>query len=150
MTVTTEPSRTASSSPARKSVGDVAVPGRNELGAVTLHERVVARIAAQAVTEVPDAGSASPRILGRSAQVPGIAQSRLGSAPKVSVDVDLSITSVEVTISVRWPASVPKVAAAVRARIVERLHSMTGLKVTDVRIHVSDLVTSTPAPPRVS
>lgn len=126
-------------------------PGRNELGAVTLAERVVAKIVSHAVTEVPDAGSAKPRILGRAigTGVPGVRQTQLGGQPKVSVDVDLSVASIEVSISVRWPASVPEVSAAVRARIIARLTELTGLTVTDVRVHVTDLVTALAAPPRV-
>ncbi|MEP6599811.1 MAG: Asp23/Gls24 family envelope stress response protein [Actinomycetota bacterium] len=126
-------------------------PGRNELGAVTLTERVVSKIVARAVTEVPEAGSAKPRILGRAvgAGVPGVRQTQLGGQPKVSVDVDLSVATVEVSISVRWPASIPAVSAAVRARIIERLDELTGLSITDVRIHVTDVVTAVAAQPRV-
>ncbi|SHF56050.1 Uncharacterized conserved protein YloU, alkaline shock protein (Asp23) family [Jatrophihabitans endophyticus] len=131
--------------------GALTKPGRNELGRVTVHERVVGRIAARAATEVPHAGSAAPRLLGRavSGAVPGVRGTQLGAAPKVAVDVDLSVATVEVAISVRWPASVPEVSAAVRARIIGRLKELTGLQVTDVRVHVTDLVTHVDAPPRV-
>lgn len=119
-------------------------PGRNESGAVALAERVVAKIAAKAVTEVPGAGSATPRILGRA-----VGTGVLGGQPKVSVDVDLSVASIEVSISVRWPGSVPEVSGAVRAHLIQRLAELTGLTIADVRIHVTDLITHVAAPPRV-
>ena len=121
-------------------------PGRTELGVIAVQDRVVGKIAAQAVLEVSDAGSPSRRLLGGA--VPGLG-ANLNGGPKVSVDADLSVASVEVTVSVRWPASVPKVTAEVRRRIVDRLRDLTGLRVTDVRIHVSDLVTQTQTTSRV-
>lgn len=126
-------------------------PGRSELGAVTIDNRVVAKIAAHAAVEVPDAGAATPRILGRTvgAGVPGVRQSDLSSLPKVSVDVDMSVVALALSISVRWPASVPDVAAQVRGRITQRLAELTGLTVTEINLSVTDFVTDLAAPPRV-
>lgn len=126
-------------------------PGRTELGKVTLQDRVVIKIAARAVTEVPDAGAAAPRILGRTvgAAVPGIRQSSLSEQPKVAVDVDLSVASITLSISVRWPASIPEVTAAVREHVIARVTEMTGLRIIDIRIEVADLVTHLDQPPRV-
>ncbi|WP_375482040.1 Asp23/Gls24 family envelope stress response protein [uncultured Jatrophihabitans sp.] len=121
-------------------------PGRTELGAISVEDRVVAKIAAQAVLEVPDAGTPARRVLGGA--VPGLG-ANLGGAPKVDVDADLSVATIEVTVSVRWPASVPKVTAEVRRRIIDQLRDLTGLRVTDVRVHVSDLVTQTQTSARV-
>lgn len=124
--------------------------GRGEFGAVTVHDRVVAKIAAQAVTEVPDAGAAAPRLLGRTVgAVPGVRKSSLSGQPKVDVDVDFSVASIALTISVRWPACVADVTAAVRERVIERVTALTGLTLTDVRIQVADLVTRLDPPPRV-
>ncbi|WP_375490176.1 Asp23/Gls24 family envelope stress response protein [uncultured Jatrophihabitans sp.] len=147
MTATKTGPDAASDSGAPATTHSGAHPGRTDLGAVTIADRVVAKIVTRAVSEVPDAGSATRRILGRPASVHGLGSGQLGEAPKVSVDVDLSVTSVEVTISVRWPASVPEVTSAVRERIVHRLAELTGLTVADVRIHVSELLTRT-APAR--
>jgi hypothetical protein len=45
-------------------------PGRNELGTITISTQVVAKLAAQAAAEIPDAGAAAPRVLGRSVSGP--------------------------------------------------------------------------------
>ena len=71
------------------------------------------------------------------------------ASAKTSADVDGSIVSLDLQISVRWPCSVPEVTAAVRRHVGERVIEMTGLDVTDVRIQVTDLVTHLAPPPRV-
>ncbi|HEY5358234.1 MAG TPA: Asp23/Gls24 family envelope stress response protein [Streptosporangiaceae bacterium] len=135
----------------RPGSGDV-VPGRTELGTITISTRVVEKVAARAAAEVPDAGAAAPRVLGRSvsrARVLGARQTSLTGLPKASADVDGSRAMLDLSISVRWPASVPSVARAVREHVTSRVNELTGLIVTEVAISVTDLVTQLPAPPRV-
>ena len=40
--------------------------GRTELGMISINDRVVEKLAAGAAAEIPDAGAAAPRVLGRS------------------------------------------------------------------------------------
>ena len=134
----------------------VAVPGsragRTELGLITINDRVVAKMAARAAAEIPDAGAAAPRVLGRSvtgAAVVGARTTSLTGLPKASADVDGSTVILDLSISVRWPASVPEVTSAVREHVRGRVHELTGLTVTEVSISVTDLVTRLPGPPRV-
>jgi Asp23 family, cell envelope-related function len=105
---------------------------------------VVAKLASRAVFEVPDAGAATPRVFGRT--VPGaghlgIRETSLTTAPKASADVDGAVARVEVTISVRWPMSIRQVTDQVRDHLRERLHTLTGLTVAEVRVTVTNLVT---------
>src|SRR3954468_13373583 len=105
----------AGESPALEGAAPAA--GRNDLGSITVSESVVAKLAAQAAMEVPDAGAAAPRLLGRSVSGAGglgVRQTSLSGLPKVSAKVDNSIALVRLELSVRWPASVPAVTAAVR------------------------------------
>lgn len=130
---------------------DAAGAGRNELGSITISESVVAKLAAQAALEVPDAGAAAPRLLGRS--LPGAGglggrSSSLHSLPKAAAQVDGSVALVRLELSVRWPASVPAVTAAVRDRVRGRLVELTGLEVPEVTIRVTDLVTEAAEPTR--
>jgi uncharacterized alkaline shock family protein YloU len=125
--------------------------GRTELGMISINDRVVQKMAACAATEIPDAGGAAPRVLGRSvsgAAAFGGRGTSLSSLPKVSADVDGSIAVVDLSISVRWPASVPEVSSAVREHVRSRVQELAGLIVTEVSISVTDLV-RLPAPPRV-
>ncbi|MGN9912242.1 Asp23/Gls24 family envelope stress response protein [Phytohabitans sp. LJ34] len=114
-------------------------------GTITISDAVVAKLASRAVLEVPDAGGAVRRVLGRA--VPGaghlgIRETSLATAPKASADVDGSVAHVEVTISVRWPVSIRQVTEQLRDHLRERLHALTGLTVAEVRITVNDLVTN--------
>ena len=125
-----------------------------QLGTITIDDRVVSKIAARASTEIADAGAAAPRILGRSlaglaGHSPGMRPTSLDALPKTNADVDGALVTLDLDISVRWPASVPDVTARVRRHVRDRVTSLTGLDVIDVRIRVTDLVTHLAAPPRV-
>jgi uncharacterized alkaline shock family protein YloU len=127
-------------------------PGRNELGMISINDRVVEKMAAGAAAEVPDAGAAASRFLGRSmagASALGARQTSLTALPKASADVDGSLVNLDLSISVRWPASVPEVTSAVRENVRRRVSELTGLTVSEVSISVTALVTKLPAPPRV-
>ncbi len=125
--------------------------GRSELGAISISESVVAKLAAQAAVEIPDAGAAAPRLLGRSlpgAGSLGVRTTSLTSLPKVSAHVDGSLALIRLEISVRWSASVPAVTAAVREHVRARVGELTGLVVAEVTIRVSGLVTELTQPTR--
>jgi uncharacterized alkaline shock family protein YloU len=127
-------------------------PGRTELGMISINDRVVEKMAARAAAEIPDAGQAAPRILGHSvtgAGAFGARRTNLTAPPKASADVDGSVVVLDLSISVRWPASVPEVSAAVREHVRARVSELTGLTVTEVSIAVTDLVTRLPAASRV-
>jgi uncharacterized alkaline shock family protein YloU len=134
----------------------LAVPGspagRTELGMISINDRVVEKMAARAAAEIPDAGAAAPRVLGRSvtgAAALGARTTSLTALPKASADVDGSIVILDLSISVRWPASVPEVASAVREHVRSRVKELTGLTVAEVSISVTDLATRLPGPSRV-
>ena len=132
-----------------------ATVGAVELGTISINDRVVAKIASRAAVEIPDAGAAAPRILGRSlaavagATPVGIRPTNLTALPKTTADVNGSIVVIDLQISVRWPASVPSVTADVRRHVRDRVGHLTGLDVTEVQIEVTDLVTHLAPPPRV-
>lgn len=128
-----------------------AVPGRGELGTLTINDSVVAKIASRAALDVPDAGAAAPRVLGRSlGKAGGLGrESSLQELPKANAHVDGSVALLDLQISVRWGASVPGTADAVRESVRSRVNELTGLNVAEVTIAVTDLVTHLAPPPRV-
>jgi uncharacterized alkaline shock family protein YloU len=126
--------------------------GRNSSGTITIHDCVVAKIAARAAWEVPDVGAAAPRLIGKpmtAAHLLGARSTTLRELPKASARVDGDVVIVELSLSVRWPASIPAVTRAVRRRVRDRVTELTGLRVAEVTIEVSDLVTDAAGPPRV-
>ena len=115
-----------------------------DLGRLHIHDRVVEKIAARAAQEIAEAGSAAPRILGRSlpgAGRLGIRRTDPDAAGKASAHVEGSVTRIDLSISVRWPACIPEVTALVRERVRTRVSDLTGLRVQEVGITVTDLVT---------
>jgi uncharacterized alkaline shock family protein YloU len=127
-------------------------PGGSELGTISISSRVVQKLAARAVVEVPDAGASTPRVMGRSvtgAHMVGGRQTSLTSLPKAAAEVDGSTAAVALSISVRWPASIPGVSMAVREHVRDRISTLTGLKVTEVSISVTDLATRLDGLPQV-
>ncbi|MGH3403747.1 MAG: Asp23/Gls24 family envelope stress response protein [Streptosporangiaceae bacterium] len=130
-----------------------ACPGRGELGTISISSRVVQKLAARAAVEVPDAGAAAPRVMGRSVSGAGAIggrQTSLTGLPRSSAQVDGSTAVLDLSISIRWRASVPAVSSAVREHVRDRVTALTGLNVTDVSISVTDLATGLEGSPRVS
>ncbi|EHR61437.1 Asp23/Gls24 family envelope stress response protein [Saccharomonospora cyanea] len=129
------------------SVGQ-ARPGRTEFGRIDISEDVVAKIAAHAASEIADAGSAAVGRLGRALghrRTPGVRRTSLAVAPKTVARVDGASARLSLVISVRWPAPVPRVCAAVRRHVGERVAELTGLVITDIDIEVTDLATGSTA-----
>lgn len=118
-------------------------PGQTEYGRIDISDTVVAKLAARAAAEVPDAGSAAPRMLGRSLgdapHAPGVRRTSLTAHPKTSARVDGSVARLHLVISVRWPAPVARVCEAVRRHVADRVSELTGLSITDIGIDVTDL-----------
>jgi uncharacterized alkaline shock family protein YloU len=113
------------------------------LGRVVISERVVAKLAAQAVYETPRAGAAAPRVFGSvlpGAGHMGIRASDLAAPPKVNAQIDASVVYVDMAISVRWPDSLSEVTERIRETVEDRIKAWTGLTVARVRISVTDLV----------
>jgi uncharacterized alkaline shock family protein YloU len=108
--------------------------GRDLPGQTTLADRVVERIATQAVTEVADVGGATNRVLGET--LGGSAEAR---SADVSATADDMTAQLRVRLSIAYPASVARTTKAVRAHLIQRLDELTGLAVTQVDITVTAL-----------
>jgi len=126
--------------------------GRNELGTIGISDDVVAKIAACAAVEIPDAGAAATRVMGRS--IPGggrlgLRATDLAALPKTKAEIDGNSTFLSMELSIRWPASVPDTTAQVRQHVRERIQELAGLTVAEVDITVAALATTITPPPRV-
>lgn len=127
--------------------------GHTDLGQITVADAVVAKLAARAAVEVDDVGAAASRVLGKELSAGGLGKlgmksSQLGALPACQAQVDGQLAFVSLTISVRYPASVRQVAAAVREQVRGRVGQLTGLQIVEVDIKVPALVRE-PRPPRV-
>lgn len=141
---TTAVARTA----ATPTSGEQSKVGRHELGTSAIASRAVAKIAALAAVEIPDAGGSGPRLLGRSlpgAGHLGIRGAGLDSLPKVNADVDGSLGFLDVELAVLWPAPVAHVADAVRQHLHDRVGELVGLEIREVNIEIVELLINSPS-----
>lgn len=113
-------------------------PGQR--GSLTIADRVVEKVASQAVIEV-DLATGTPRtLLGRtlSGRTPEPDPDRPARA---DAHVDGDLVTVAVTLAVQWPAPVRQVADEVRRHLSARIAEITGLQVAQVDVDVTALVT---------
>ncbi len=114
-------------------------PPSSELGATTIADAVVTKIASIAAREVSgvyDLGGGTARALGGMTRTVGIGDERMQG---VTVEVGEREAAVDLTVVVEYGESIPRIAGALRENITRRIEGMTGLKVTEVNIAINDL-----------
>lgn len=118
-------------------------------GTIHISDDVIAKVAAQAAGELPDVGGPAHGL----GHLPGAdrlgGKADLSHRPKASAQVDGDRAYVDLVVSVRWPASLPEVTAALRDHVRTRVEQVTGLRVDSVDIEVTDLIDATRAGARV-
>ena len=112
-------------------------------GALTIADRVVQKVAAQAVTEVDRATGAPRLVLGQR-----LGAARPNAPARTDAQVDGHLVTVRVSLAVEWPAPVREVAAQVRRHVTHRVLELTGLDVVEVDVDVPALLTTRHAAPR--
>ncbi|SDN79542.1 Uncharacterized conserved protein YloU, alkaline shock protein (Asp23) family [Klenkia soli] len=108
------------------------LPEPEHRGRTTIADRVVERIAAAAAAEVDAATGTARRVL-------GVAVSS-ADRPRVSARVHGEEATVEIDMSVSWPAPVRQVTRRVREHVGERLVTLVGLRSARIDVHVAALV----------
>ncbi|WP_160312836.1 Asp23/Gls24 family envelope stress response protein [Jiangella alkaliphila] len=112
-----------------------APPDPGDRGRLTIHDRVVARIAEQAAVE---AGGWRER----GGLVPGFGGRPL---PRASARVVGRHVRLDLVVGSRLDASLPEAAAEIRTAVHSRVGELTGLTVDDVDIRVSRFADTTPS-----
>ena len=122
----------------------VARPRATELvtpeGKTTIADVVVSKIAAIAAREVPGVHELVGQGMG--AAVTGLAQ-RVGRSDARSTGVNVEVgereAAIDFRLTVEYGVSIPQLAVDVRRNVMDRLQTMTGLRVKEVNIDVVDL-----------
>jgi uncharacterized alkaline shock family protein YloU len=113
------------------------VPGQR--GRTSVADRVVARIATQAVTEVALAGGAARQLIGITIG------HQTGQGPaRVSARVDGNLAVIELRLTLAYPVGVRGLTREVRRHIIERVTGLTGIEVRHVDIEVARLLPGWP------
>lgn len=113
-------------------------------GSTVIRSRVVERVAAQAVREVSDTAGTARRVLGHTIGVPGTQ-----TQATVRAFVDGPVATVDVEMTVIYPAPVLAVTRRTRHHITDRIVELTGLSVRRVDITVVGMSVASPTTPRV-
>jgi uncharacterized alkaline shock family protein YloU len=109
-------------------------------GKTTIADVVVSKIAGIAAREVPGVHDLVGQGMG--AAVSGLAQRVTRTDARstgVNVEVGEREAAVDLRLTVEYGVSIPELAVAVRSNVMDRLQSMTGLRVKEVNIDVVDL-----------
>src|SRR5215210_7407269 len=114
-------------------------PLESERGSTTIKDGVVSRIAGMAAGEVEGVrmGGSASRTAG------GILESVTGSDSQkrgISVEVGRVEAAVDLTMGIEYGRNILKLVEQVRGRITERVESLTGLRVTELNVTISDII----------
>jgi uncharacterized alkaline shock family protein YloU len=127
--------------------GSQGSPLKGEMGNTTISNAVVSQIAGIAAQEVEKVQMGG----GATAAVGGFLQSVTGSVTGgstsgggnfsrgVSVEVGEEEAAVDLTMAIEYGQSIPQLTDAARRNVINRVESLTGLRVTEVNITVSDV-----------
>ena len=120
-------------------------PLKGEMGNTAISSTVVAQIAGIAAQEVEKVQMGG----GTSAAVGGFLQSVAGGVTGstsggnysrgVSVEVGEEEAAVDLTMTIEYGQSIPQITEAARRNVINRVESLTGLRVTEVNISVTDV-----------
>lgn len=135
MSVLVESADAAPSGPgARPGSRDHAPGDAGERGRLEVRQKAVERLVVQAAAEVDDVGGPVTRVLGQA-----LGSADLDGRPHADVTVTGDLVTVELSVSVVWPAPVIEVAERLRSRVCERVASLAAMRVGHVDVHVSAL-----------
>jgi uncharacterized alkaline shock family protein YloU len=113
-------------------------PLQTERGTTTISSSVVSQIAGIAAQEIEKVQMSG----GTTAAVGGFLQSVTGGtnfSQGVSVEVGQEEAAVDLTMVVEYGQSVPRITEAARRNVINRIENLTGLRVTEVNITVTDV-----------
>lgn len=111
----------------------------SERGSTTLSDTVVSKLAGVAAGEVEGVymgGSASRSAGGLLDSVTGSQSQTRG----VSVEVGRTEAAIDLTLGIEYGRNIMELVRRVRSRITEQIQNLTGLRVTELNVTVSDIV----------
>ena len=114
-------------------------PLEGEHGSTNIGDTVVSRIAGMAAGEVEGVymgGAASRTAGGMLESVTGSDSQRRG----VSVEVGRTEAAIDLTMGIEYGRNILDLVGQVRNRITHRVESLTGLRVTELNVTVSDII----------
>ncbi len=121
-------------------------PLQSERGATSIGDAVVAKIvgiAAQEVEGVQTGGGTARAIGGLLNSVPRPMSGGVGGGSQtrgVSVEVGAEEAAADLSMAIEYGRQIPQTTEAVRNNVINRVETLTGLRVTEVNITVNDVL----------
>ncbi len=115
-------------------------PLQTEKGNTSIQDAVVSKIAGIASQEVEGirmGGGGSQAVSGLLGSITGGGSG--GQTQGVSVEVGEQEAALDLTLTAEYGKSIPQIAEAVRRNVINRVENLVGLKVTEVKITVSNI-----------
>lgn len=113
-------------------------------GTTRIEDRVVEKVAAQALAEVENATGTARRVLGLTLRA-----TTPDSAADVTARIDGPTGTMELTMTVIYPASIREVTRQTRRHIHDRVLELTGVEVAQIDITVTGMSVQRPDKRRV-
>lgn len=110
-----------------------------EHGRTRISAGVVSKIAGFAAREIPGVYAMGGGLSRRVGQLKGMVGASQDSRQGVSVEVGERQTAVDLDIVTWYGQSIMDISNAVRSNVMDRVHAMTGLEVTEVNVNVDDV-----------
>ena len=110
----------------------------NENNNIIIEDEVIATIAGIAVSEVPGVASMSGGFAGGISEV---LSGKKNLSKGIKVDAGDKEVKIDVNIIVEYGSRIPDVAFEIQNRVKKSVESMTGLKVSEVNVHVQGVKT---------
>ena len=117
-------------------------PLQSDRGTTTISNAVVSQIAgiaAQEIEKVQMGGGATAAVGGFLQSVTGGSSGGGNFSKGVSVEVGQEEAAIDLTMAVEYGHSVPQLTEAARRNVINRVENLTGLRVTEVNITVTDV-----------
>ena len=117
-------------------------PLQSDRGTTTISNAVVSQIAgiaAQEIEKVQMGGGATAAVGGFLQSVTGGGSGGGNFSKGVSVEVGQEEAAIDLTMAVEYGHSVPQLTEAARRNVINRVENLTGLRVTEVNITVTDV-----------
>lgn len=120
-------------------VEEVTISESTDNNEIKIADDVVAVIAGVAVSEVPGVAEMAGGFAGGITEV---LSGKKNLAKGIKVEVSDKETKIDVNIIVEYGVRIPDVAFEIQNRVKKAVETMTGLKVTEVNVHVQGVVTT--------
>ena len=107
----------------------------NEAGDIKISDDVVAPIAGLATSEVEGVTSIAGHITSEIVGKFGVKNLSKG----IKLSIENGVVSIDLYINIRYGCSIPKITALIQDKVKSAIESMTGLKTSDITIHIVDI-----------